>query len=414
MAVTISTHMDTDVATEHCRRNRQVTDKEPHIDPNGYYENWIDVNPREMYERLFGEAVKEYNAKQKREERKIRSYYNEVAKSARKHPVYEEIIGVYGSEVDFKTARAILKEYVQEWQKVNQNMIICGAYLHADEDGQNPEKGGAHSRIHCHIHFIPIAHGYKNGLRVQSSISKGLEEQGIHRGHGKTAQEIWTRSENDRLEHICNRHGLEVIHPQRDQNVEHKSVELYKVEKAIEKKQTELQQTKKAVKHAHTELQAAQKFNDSIKSQLEQSKKRLEAEIEKKRAQLEQLKGEVQEHSEQAEQLRAQIRQSESRLSALKAKAKEAEARLAEAEKRAVEAEKIHAMAEDLRKEAIKHMSAMNAADLFQWSENKVNGRTGKTLLESYCDDQGIDYTWLIDQYDLTPNPNGGYNDRER
>ena len=409
MAVTISTHMDTEVATEHCRRNRKVTDKEPHIDPNGYYENWIDVNPREMYERLFGEAVKEYNAKQKREERKIRSYYNEVAKSARKHPIYEEIIGVYGDEVDFKTARAILKEYVQEWQKVNPNMIICGAYLHADEDGQNPEKGGAHSRIHCYIHFIPIAHGYKNGLSVQNSISKGLEQQGIHRGHGKTAQEIWTRSENDRLEHICNRHGLEVIHPQRDQNVEHKSVELYKVEKSIEQKKGELQQTKKAVRHAQTELQAVQRFNDQRRSQLQKQQQQLEKEIEKQTAKLEQLQSEIREHSDQSERLQVQMRQAESRLSDLKAKAKAAEARLAEAQKQAEAAEKLQAVAEDLRNNAINHLAAMNAADLFQWSEDKLNSRTGKTLLQSYCEDQGIDYSWIIEHSKIKPNPEGGY-----
>lgn len=404
---TISTHMGHDPAPEHNRRNRAITDKETHIDPQGHYEIWLDVPPREMYDRIFGKAVKEYNEKQKREDRKIKSYYNQVAKSAKKHTVYEEVAGVYGDEVDPKTARAILKEYIKGWKKANPNMILTQVTLHADEDHRS--KG-----IHIHILFIPISHGYTNSLSVQTSISRGLAEQGVRRQGKKSAQEVWTRSENDRLEAICQQHGLKVEHPMRDQNAEHKATALYKVEKTLEEKQSELQQTKKAVKHAHTELQAAQKFNDSIKSQLEQSKKRLEAEIEKKRAQLEQLKGEVQEHSEQAEQLRAQIRQSESRLSALKAKAKEAEARLAEAEKKAVEAEKIHAMAEDLRKEAIKHMSAMNAADLFQWSENKVNGRTGKTLLESYCDDQGIDYTWLIDQYDLTPNPNGGYNDRER
>ena len=404
---TISTHMGHDPAEQHNRRNRAITDKETHIDPNGHYEIWLDVPPREMYERLFGQAVKEYNAKQKREDRKIKSYYNQIAKDAKKHPVYEEVAGVYGDEVDPKTARTILKEYIKDWKKANPNMILTQVTLHADEDRRS--KG-----IHIHILFIPISKNYVNGLSVQTSISKGLTDQGIRRQGKKSAQEVWTRSENDRLEAICVKHGLKVEHPMRDQNVEHKATALYKVEKTLEEKQSELQQTKKAVKHAHTELQAAQKFNDMIRSQLEQNKKRLEAEIEKKRAQLEQLQGELQEHSEQAEQLRAQIRQAESRLSDLKAKAKAAEARLAEAQKKAVEAEKIHAMAEDLRKEAIKHMSAMNAADLFQWSENKVNGRTGKTLLESYCDDQGIDYTWLIDQYDLTPNPNGGYNDRER
>lgn len=402
MAVTISTHMGYKVRQEHNRRNRAITDKEAHIRKDGHYEIWRDIPVREAYDRIFGKAVEEYNAKQKREERRIRSYYDKISKDAKKHTCYECIAGVYGDEVTEPQARAILKEYVREWQKQNPNMIVIGAYYHADEDLKS--KG-----YHCHIDFIPISKNYVNGLSVQTSISRGLADQGVRMKGRKSQQEVWTRSENDRLEAICNKHGLEVIHPMRDQGVEHKTTELYKVEKSIEQKKGELQQTKKAVRHAQTELQAVQRFNDQRRSQLQKQQQQLEKEIEKQTAKLEQLQSEIREHSDQSERLQMQIRQAESRLSALKAKAKEAEARLAEAQAKAEEAEKLQAIAEDLRKEAINNLSAMRAEDLFQWSEDKVNKRTGKTLLESYCAEQGIDYSWLIEHSKIEPNPEGGY-----
>lgn len=402
MAVTISTHMGTEVRTEHNRRNKNITDKEKHIRPDGYHENWIDESPREAYERIFGKAVQDYNKSQKREDRRIKSYYNQIAKDAKKHVLYECIAGVYGDEVTEKEARAILSEYVEEWKKQNPNMIVIGAYYHADEDLRS-------NGYHCHIDFVPIAHGYKKGLSVRTSISRGLEEQGVHMRGRKSQQEVWTRMENDRLEHICNKHGLEVIHPMRGKNAEHKKIELYKVEKSIEQKQTELQQAKEAIKHANREKQLIKNFNSKLREDLQKEQKQLEQDIAAKKAQLEQLQGELQEHSEQAEQLRAQIRQAESRLSDLKAKAKAAEARLAEAQKQAEEAEKLQAIAEDLRKEAINNLSAMRAEDLFQWSEDKLNSRTGKTLLQSYCEDQGIDYSWIIEHSKIKPNPKGEY-----
>lgn len=274
---TISTHFGHQVSTEHNRRNRRVTDKESHIDPSGHYEIWLDIPPREAYERLFGEAVKEYNEKQKREDRKIRSYYNQISKDARKHPVYEAIVGVYGAEVDFETSRSILKEYADEWQKVNPNMRVCGIYYHVDEAGQDESRGGSKGRGHIHIDFIPISHGgahggYKKGLSVQTSLTKGLEEQGIVSDGRRTVQEVWTRSENDRLERICRAHGITVEHPQRGRNAQHKETELYKAEKSIEQKQSELKELEAAQETAKEQLLSAEDELQTVRDRVSLSK----------------------------------------------------------------------------------------------------------------------------------------------
>ena len=98
MGVTISTHNGSKVARQHNIRDKRVVTKEAHINPNGVHETWIDETPRKAYDRIFGEALKEYNAHQTRPERQITSYYDSICNDAKKHPVYEMIIGIYGKD----------------------------------------------------------------------------------------------------------------------------------------------------------------------------------------------------------------------------------------------------------------------------------------------------------------------------
>ena len=57
---TISTHNGSKVAYDHNIRNRAVTDKEKHIDRDGYYAIWRDVQPETAYGILFDEAIEAY------------------------------------------------------------------------------------------------------------------------------------------------------------------------------------------------------------------------------------------------------------------------------------------------------------------------------------------------------------------
>lgn len=219
MSVTISTHNGTTVARQHNIREKRVVEKESHIDLDGVHEIWHDEDIREAYERIFGEAVATYNAKQKRENRKIESYYDEVCKDERRHPVYEMIIGVYGDECTEENGKEIMRKFVDTWEERNPNLKLVGAYYHADEDGVP----------HCHIDYVPTAHGYKRGLAMQNGLDRALTEQGfktesIH----KTAQIAWEQRENAYLEELCNEKGLEVEHPDKDKNVEHLKTDIYK------------------------------------------------------------------------------------------------------------------------------------------------------------------------------------------
>ena len=206
MGVTISTHNGSSVARDHNIRNRKVTDKESHIDPNGVYEIWHDEKLTDAYHRLFDGAVERYNAKQSRADRRIENYLAAIQKDAAKKPVYEMIIGVYGADCSNDAKKDILRQFVDGWKERNPNLELIGAYYHADEEGQDP---------HVHIDYIPVAHGYKRGMDTQNGLVKALEEQGVESGKSmkETAQIFWERRENNHLEALCNARGLVVEHP---------------------------------------------------------------------------------------------------------------------------------------------------------------------------------------------------------
>ena len=126
MGVTISTHNGSAVAREHNIRNPKVVSKEAHIKPNGKFEIWYDEKPRDAYNRLFGQALEEYNNKQKRSDRKIRDYYNHICNDKMKHPVYEMIIAVGNRDntVDEETGYSVLRAFYDGWKQRNPNFGI--------------------------------------------------------------------------------------------------------------------------------------------------------------------------------------------------------------------------------------------------------------------------------------------------
>lgn len=220
--VTIATHNGSKVRTAHNIRAKSCVEKEPHIDPNGHYEIWQHEEPRKAYDRIFGQALKEYNEKQTREDRIIKSYYNKVAKSSTQHPAYEMIIGIYGNVTDGE-AREIMKTFVNTWKERNPNLELIGAYYHADEEG----------KPHCHLDYIPIAHNYTKGLSIQAGLVKALGEQGFEKENNITAQIKWEKRENEYLENLCKERKLEVLHPQKDK-IKHLHTAEYKEIKTIE------------------------------------------------------------------------------------------------------------------------------------------------------------------------------------
>lgn len=237
---TISTHNGSKVARQHNIRDKRITAKEPHIDPDGEHAIWHDVDPQKAYEIIFGAAVEKYNAQQTREDRQIRNYYNHICKDVKKHPVYEMIVAVGSSSdpVDPETGRDILYRFTEGWPARNPHLCLIGAYYHADEQGVP----------HVHLDYIPWADGYTRGPERQTALVKALGQQGLTKHGRQTAQIQWERQENKALEAICREYGLAIEHPMAYKGVQHLHTTAYKA-------QQELKQTQQALDAAKADLQ---------------------------------------------------------------------------------------------------------------------------------------------------------------
>lgn len=214
MPYTSSFHHGTEVVLGHNKRDKKHVDKEPHIDPNGLHETWIDEPIEKAYERIFGEAVKEYNAGQKRADRKIKSYLQNVRQNSKLHDRYEFIVQVGNEKIrpSVEDSKTVLKEYLEDFKKRNKTLEVIGAYFHADEVGQTP---------HLHVDYIPKGKGNKTGLKVRNNLSAALKELGYETefeekdGHKKmlSAEMKFQNAEREALNEICKAHGLEIENP---------------------------------------------------------------------------------------------------------------------------------------------------------------------------------------------------------
>ena len=172
----------------------------------------------EAYDQLFAESTERYNAKQKRNDRKVQgSYYehlfgvkpcNTVRTAADKRKsFYEDVVQIgkkedsgYGTE-DFQLVAECLKEYMEGFQERNPNFYVFNAVLHMDE-----------ATPHLHIDYIPVGH-YKRGQDTQNGIAQALKEMGY--GEGKMAIAKWRAAEVEVLNKICLEHVIQPLAPEK-------------------------------------------------------------------------------------------------------------------------------------------------------------------------------------------------------
>lgn len=276
--VTISTHNGSQVARQHNLRNPKVIAKEDHIDPNGHFEVWLDEDPKAAYERLFGEAVKAYNAKQKREDRKITDYYKQICEDSKKKPVYELIIGIYGKKADGtpicskNDGKRILRAFTEDWERRNPHLKLCGLYYHCDESvGVNGSQVG-----HVHIDYIPVGDGFTRGMATQSSLSKALEQQGfISQGINNTAQIQWESRENQFLATLCAHAGFEVVRGKGGK--EHLDTATYKKVKELQELQEQQAELAQSIAKTEQEYKELQDSFETLKAQKSLSQAVMEA-----------------------------------------------------------------------------------------------------------------------------------------
>lgn len=224
---------------------------------------------KKVYHELFDEALKQYNDKQKRKDRKISDYYKHI-ESGKQEKLFHEIIFQIGNMEDMSAtgehaelARTVLDEYYQGFQERNPYLRVFSAHLHMDE-----------ATPHIHIDFIPFTTGSNRGLETRVSLKQALLNMGF-KGEGRSDNELnrWILSEKKVLAQIMERHGIEWeqkgTHEQHlsvlDYKKQERAKEVAELDREIEGKQLEV----KGLKATAEKIKEATDSLDSIEHQLD-------------------------------------------------------------------------------------------------------------------------------------------------
>lgn len=247
------------------------------------------------YENCFGEALRKYNAAQKRKDRQKENYQKEIEQSGNgEKPFYENIVQI-GKKTDTpvvdekgeltedaKAAIKVLEQYATTFQERNPNLYLFNCVLHLDE-----------ATPHLHIDYIPVAHGYKKGMETRNSLTKALQEMGFAKAVSRKQNETvaWQERERAFLTELCREQGIEI--------------EVL----GIQRENLSLPEYKAAMREVEVLEQRAE-ILDSQKERLEQQKEDLEQKTTE-------LYGQVQEmeiyHQELLSQAQKQVKEMEAK-----------------------------------------------------------------------------------------------------
>ena len=206
------THSDNKINVKH--NNRDFEEREwghttnSHInrDLSKYNTSFIQQDIKEAYQEAFGEALAEYNEKQKRKYLKIPDYYEYIkglndqhktkkskgGKATTKYNLQDEIIITIGNKdywddihsriigsihdkteaekvfIEYKKKQSdeIFKEFLKDFQAKHKHLHVFNAVAHYDEAGAP----------HMHLTFFGKAEGLKKGLRLQPRTTRAVAQ----------------------------------------------------------------------------------------------------------------------------------------------------------------------------------------------------------------------------------------------
>ena len=202
----------------------------------------VDRDIRQVYQEIFGDALEQYNSKQKRADRKIEDYYDHIQKSKNGEKLFYEDVVQWGSKDDFQEpetrerAKEALVKYVEGFEERNPNLKLIGAYIHMDE-----------ASPHLHLDYVPVATGYSRGLETRNSLDKAMKQMGFQpesESRKNNATKLWKENERAVFGQICRGLGLEV-EPERKS--ERKSLTVDEYKEARDEMIGEIEQEKEAI-----------------------------------------------------------------------------------------------------------------------------------------------------------------------
>lgn len=175
---------------------------------------YIQESLKDAYEKCFGQALRDYNAAQKRKDRRKDDYLKEIENSGNKEKTFYENIVQIGKKTDTpvadengalteeaKAAIEVLERYAKTFQERNPNLYLFNCVMHLDE-----------ATPHLHIDYIPVAHGYKNGMETRNSLTKALQQMGFAKAVSRKQNETvaWQEREREYLTKLCREQGIEI------------------------------------------------------------------------------------------------------------------------------------------------------------------------------------------------------------
>ena len=175
---------------------------------------YIQEPLKDAYEKCFGQALRDYNAAQKRKDRQKDDYLKEIENSGNKEKDFYENIVQIGKKTDTpvadengvlteeaKAAIEVLDLYAKTFQERNPNLYLFNCVMHLDE-----------ATPHLHIDYIPVAHGYKNGMKTRNSLTKAFQQMGFAKAVSRKQNETvaWQEREREYLTELCREQGIEI------------------------------------------------------------------------------------------------------------------------------------------------------------------------------------------------------------
>ena len=242
-------------------------------DPNRTHWNveYCNEDIKDVYHELFDDALKRYNDKQTRKDRKIDDYYEKI-RSGKQEKLFHEVILQIGDKdnmgsetMEGQLAAKILDEYMKGFQERNPTLRVFAAHLHLDE-----------ATPHLHIDFIPYVTGSKRGLDTRVSLKQALSSLGFKGGsRSETELNQWVQSEKEKLAMVMRENEIEW--DQKGTHEQHLSVLDYK-KKVREQEVEELTEHKNLLEH---DLHDISECVDEIQKEKEQAEKERDAVIKK-------------------------------------------------------------------------------------------------------------------------------------
>ena len=226
-----------------------------------------------VYHQLFDEALKRYNEKQARADRRISNYYEKIRSGNQEKPFHEIILQI-GNKEDMSAtgeyaelALTVLDKYYQGFQERNPNLRVFSAHLHMDE-----------ATPHIHIDFVPFTTGSKRGLDTRVSLKQALAAQGFKGGtRGATEWAQWVQSEKEQLAAVMERYDIQW--KQKGTHEKHLSVLDYKkqerekeiaaLDTTLAEKQDELETVQSRIDNFDQGVQSIEKLEQRIKTDTE-------------------------------------------------------------------------------------------------------------------------------------------------